>query len=246
MAETFDFMMVEAKDIHKVYRDGSRELHVLKGVSLTIQKGEAVSIVGPSGAGKSTLLHILGGLDRPTGGQVIFDRVDLYKLGEAKRALVRNKKIGFVFQFYHLLPEFTALENVMLPALIGGTSPPRHVGQKAGRGVRPAPACGAKGRAAELLEVVGLGGRMGHRPNRLSGGELQRVAIARALMNQPELLLCDEPTGNLDCASGKGVIELLLRRIRREARATVVVVTHQEEIARESDRILHIKDGLLQ
>jgi lipoprotein-releasing system ATP-binding protein len=221
--------LLEAKNIHKAYKNGKRELQVLKGIDLKVEKGEFISVFGPSGAGKSTLLHILGGLDKPTEGNVILDKQDLYKLAEKKRAGIRNKKVGFVFQFYHLLPEFSAVENVMLPALIGGCRV---------KGV------GCRGMAEELLEVVGLKDRASHRPGELSGGQQQRVAIARALVNRPGLLLCDEPTGNLDSVSGKGIIDLL-DRLNKEEKTTIVVVTHEEEIARRADRVMHIKDGKL-
>jgi len=220
--------MLEAKNIHKVYRNGARELRVLKGIDLKIEKGKFVSILGPSGAGKSTLLHILGGLDEPTEGSVIFDNEDIYKLGDRKRAGLRNKKIGFVFQFYHLLPEFCALENVMLPALMNQEPRTRNLEPKA--------------RAVELLKLVGLGDRLNHRPGELSGGEQQRTAIARALVNEPELLLCDEPTGNLDSAAGQGIIELL-HKLNREKKTTIVVVTHEEAIAEKADKVVNIKDG---
>ncbi len=218
--------MLEAINIHKTYRNGARELHVLKGIDLKIEKGEFVSILGPSGAGKSTLLHILGGLDEPTEGRVIFDNEDIYKLGDRKRAGLRNKKIGFVFQFYHLLSEFSALENVAMPGLIG----------RKAADIRP--------RTAELLELVGLKDRMHHKPGELSGGEQQRTAIARALVNGPELLLCDEPTGNLDSATGQGIIELLYK-LNKEEKTTVVVVTHEEAIAEKAGKVVNIKDGRL-
>jgi lipoprotein-releasing system ATP-binding protein len=219
--------VIEAANVHKAYKSGADELHVLKGVSLKTEKGEFISILGPSGAGKSTLLHILGGLDEPTQGSVTLEGRDMYKLGDASRAALRNEKIGFVFQFYHLLPEFTALENVALPALI----------KEGSWGHR---AIGAKAR--ELLELVGLGGRINHKPNQLSGGEQQRAAIARALINKPAVLLCDEPTGNLDSESGKEIIKLL-NRLNREEKTTLVVVTHEEEIAKQAGRVVKIKDG---
>ena len=223
--------MLEATGVTKVYKTGSKDLQVLKGIDLKIEKGKFVSIFGPSGAGKSTLLHILGGLGEPTQGSVILDKQDVYKLSDKKRAQIRNKEIGFVFQFYYLLREFSALENVMMPALIKtGT---RDKGQ------------GARDKAKELLGVVGLQDRADHRPNQLSGGEQQRVAIARALMNNPALLLCDEPTGNLDSDSGKGIIDLL-SKLNKEMGSTIVVVTHEEEIARTANAVLFIKDGRFQ
>ena len=168
-----------AHNLHKSYNNGGKTLHVLKGISLKVIKGKVLAIVGPSGAGKSTLLHILGGLDRSISGSVFLNGVDIYKLGDRQRARLRNRQIGFVFQFYHLLAEFTALENVMLPAVI-----------------KKAPIAKQKGQ--QLLEKVGLGHRINHLPSQLSGGECQRVAIARALINEPAIVFCDEPTGNLD------------------------------------------------
>jgi len=220
--------MLKATNIHKIYTNGDKELCVLKGVDIKVDKGEFVSIFGPSGAGKSTLLHILGGLDEPTEGRVFLEGEDIYKLGDRKRAGIRNKKIGFVFQFYHLLPEFSALENVMLPAMINGAR-----GSVLGS------------RAEGLLELVGLGDRIGHKPGQLSGGEQQRAAIARALINSPGLLLCDEPTGNLDSVSGKGIIELLCS-LNKEKGVTIAVVTHEEAIAQRAHKVLYIRDGRLQ
>ena len=170
--------MLRADNVHKIYKDGKRELHVLRGVSLELRKDEVIAIVGPSGAGKSTLLHILGGVDKPSSGKVFLDNSDFYSLDDIKRARFRNQKIGFVFQFYHLLPDFTALENVMMPSLIGIRNT-RHERRT------------TKNRAEVLLEDVGLGKRMRHRPSELSGGEQQRVAIARGLINNPKALLCD-------------------------------------------------------
>ena len=219
--------LLEAHALHKVYRNGEAELRVLKGIDLTIEKGRIISIVGPSGAGKSTLLHLLGGLDVPTSGEVILKGMDLYKLDDEKRAKVRNEMLGFVFQFYHLLPEFTALENVVLPVLIKGM-----------------PKKGASDYAKKLLQDVGLGERLNHKPSELSGGEHQRVAIARALVNEPEIVFCDEPTGNLDSKTGSEIQELLWR-INREKGETLIIVTHDEKIARYADRIIHIEDGVL-
>jgi len=220
---------LEASNINKSYYNFNDALRVLKGVNLTIDEGEIIAIVGPSGAGKSTLLHILGGLDRPDQGMVNFDGEDIYNLNDVARAGIRNTKVGFVFQFYHLLPEFTALENVVLPAMVRK----RHANKKefADEGM-------------ELLEKVGLKDRVGHRSNQLSGGEQQRVAIARALINRPEIVFCDEPTGNLDSESGRGIIRLLLD-LNKESKQTVVIVTHDEEVAARSHRIIHIKDGRL-
>jgi ABC-type lipoprotein export system ATPase subunit len=222
--------MLEAKNIHKVYTNGKRNLTVLKGVNLVLDKGRFVAIVGPSGAGKSTLLHILGGLDLPTRGEVIFEDQDIYGLSDPLLSKVRNKKIGFVFQFYHLLSEFTVQENVLMPARI---SPEFKVQSSK-----------FKDKADKLLDEVGLSERRQHFPAQLSGGERQRVAIVRALMNDPSLLLCDEPTGNLDSASGEEIISLV-KKINRENQMTTVLVTHNLELAKRADEIYHLKDGIL-
>jgi len=219
--------MIESNNIHKVYKQPSSELHVLKGISLMVKKGEVMAIVGPSGAGKSTLLHILGGLDKPNEGQVIIEDEDVYGLSERSRGRLRNKKIGFIFQFYHLLPEFTALENVILPGMIDANG--SHWEDLKDKGLA-------------LLDRVGLKERPHHRPNELSGGEQQRVAIARALINEPQVILCDEPTGNLDSESGKEIINLLMEFNVKNSQ-TLIIVTHDEEIAVRSNRIVHIRDG---
>jgi len=220
-------MLIEAVDIHKVYPG---PLHVLKGVDLGFEAGEVVAIVGPSGAGKSTLLHILGGLDLPKEGQVIFKGQDLYGLSDIKRAQARNSDMGFVFQSYHLLPELTALENVVLPAMIKENSRKTSAIEFAG---------------LKLLEQLGLSARASHRPNQLSGGEQQRVTIARALMNGPKIIFCDEPTGNLDSVSGQVVMDTLLR-LNQTHGVTVVIVTHDEKIASRTQRVITMKDGLLE
>ncbi len=222
--------MIEARNIHKVYTAAGKELEVLRGVDLAIRKASLTALVGPSGAGKSTLLHILGGLDVPTQGSVHLFGHDLYTLSDTALSGLRNKRIGFVFQFYHLLTEFTVLENVCMPALIA-----------AGRKTK---AAHLRGRALELLEKTGLADRVHHFPPQLSGGEQQRVAIARALMNRPELLLCDEPTGNLDSETGQGIIELL-QEIQRQSDMTVILVTHNKELAAIAHKIYYLKDGLL-
>lgn len=222
--------MLVAKNIHKIYRHPGNlatDVAVLKDVSVEIKKGEILGIVGPSGAGKSTLLHVLGGLDEPTKGQVLLGDRDLYRLNDRQRARIRNEKIGFIFQFYHLLPEFSALENVVLPALVQGEC-------------RLTADIKEKGMA--LLGQVGLAQRVSHKPNEMSGGEQQRVAIARALVNQPDILFCDEPTGNLDSENGQAVIELLMGLNQRNGQ-TVVVVTHDEDIAGRANRIIYLKDG---
>ncbi len=221
--------MFEAKNIWKVYSELSKPLEVLKGVNLKIDEGEVVSIVGPSGAGKSTLLHILGGLDVPTKGIVTIEGQDIYKGTDKIRAKLRNNHIGFVFQFYHLLPEFTALENVILPALIKANKKSIKFFKDTG---------------LAYLAKVGLLDRKDHKPYQLSGGEQQRIAIARALINEPKIILCDEPTGNLDSQNGREIIQLLMELNKKNAQ-TVVIVTHDQSIAKMSHRIISMKDGRL-
>jgi ABC-type lipoprotein export system ATPase subunit len=222
--------MLEAKNIHKVYTSANKELRVLKGINLSIERGKFIALVGPSGAGKSTLLHILGGLDAPSEGVVLFKSQDIYKLDDSALCRIRNVKLGFVFQFYHLLSEFTVLENVLLPALISV----EHRAQSVK----------CKEKATALLNEVGLAERADHFPSQLSGGEQQRAAIARALINDPEILLCDEPTGNLDSQSGLGIISLL-KKINTQNRMTVILVTHNLELAKISDKIYYLRDGIL-
>ena len=212
-------VILAAQQLHKTYRIGRREVAVLKGLDLTVTRGEVVVIVGASGAGKSTLLHLLGGLDRPTDGTILFEGTPLGKLD---RTRWRNERVGFVFQSYNLLPELDALENVCVPAMVAGRS------------------SAARGR--ELLEAVGLGDRWEHRPAELSGGEQQRVALARALMNRPSLLLADEPTGNLDDKTSETILDLLWR-MRAETGATLVMVTHDQHVAKRGERVLEIADG---
>ena len=221
--------MFEAQDIHKIYKHLAKPLPVLKGISLTIKEGEVLAIVGPSGAGKSTFLHILGGLDKPSSGKVSLEGQDIYALNDNQRARIRNQRIGFIFQFYHLLPEFSALENVILPAMVF-----ENLGQ-----IDP-----LKSRGMQLLERVGLSQRAEHRPNQLSGGEQQRVAIARALVNDPKIILCDEPTGNLDSESGAAIIDLLIG-LNEKYHKTIIIVTHDEKIAQRSHKVIHMRDGLL-
>ena len=222
--------MLQVKNIHKIYDNAKMELRVLKGVDLEIEKGKFIAIVGPSGAGKSTLLHILGGLDAPSEGEVVFEGKNIYSLSDAELASIRNKRIGFVFQFYHLLSEFTVLENVLMPCLISSEF--------------AAPSSESKDKALELLERVGLKDRITHFPSQLSGGEKQRVAIVRALMNNPALLLCDEPTGNLDSKAGDDIVALI-KKINTENKMSVVLVTHNAELAKVADKIYHLKDGIL-
>lgn len=213
--------MLQATDIHKKY--GS--LEVLKGVDIEISKGEVVSIAGSSGAGKSTLLHILGTLDLADKGKIIIDNVNVSQLNDKKLAAFRNEHIGFVFQFHHLLPEFTALENICIPAWIAG---------KKNKEVEI--------RAEELLELLNLKNRGEHKPGELSGGEQQRVAVARALINNPSVVMADEPTGNLDSANAKELHNLFID-LRNAFKQTFLIVTHNEELAQLSDRLLHMKDG---
>jgi lipoprotein-releasing system ATP-binding protein len=215
--------MLVAKDIVKNYGP----LHVLKGVDITIDKGEIVCIVGSSGAGKSTLLHILGTLDSADRGSIFMDNVAIEKLRGKKLAAFRNRHIGFVFQFHHLLPEFSALENVCIPGWIAGTKKKD-----------------VMDRAISLLQVLGLRGRTEHKPHALSGGEQQRVAVARALINNPSIVMADEPTGNLDSANAKELHNLFID-LRNKFQQTFLIVTHNEEIAQMSDRILHMKDGMI-
>ena len=224
-------IILEAKGVFKEYSNGERTVPVLHGIDLFFEKGEIVAIVGASGAGKSTLLHILGILDTPTAGSVVYQGINLTELNPRKQAAIRNRIFGFVFQFYHLLPDFTMLENVLLPVFIGNTLS----GWKAVKDKYTQ-------RAVSLLERVGLGDRLTHRSSQLSGGERQRVAIIRALINNPELLLCDEPTGNLDTKTGHEILELLCD-LNKTTNQTIVIVTHDEEIARRAGRVVRIVDG---
>ncbi len=216
-------MMLQAKGIHKAYG----ALPILKGVDLTVEKGEIVSIVGASGAGKSTLLHIIGTLDKPDQGSILIDGVDIHKLSAKKLSAFRNEHIGFVFQFHHLLPEFTALENVCIPAFIHGK----------GRAE-------AEVKAKELLELLGVSSRINHKPAEMSGGEQQRVSVARALMNDPSIILADEPSGNLDSENAAALHQLFFD-LRNKFKQTFIIVTHNEELARISDRTIHMRDGLV-
>ena len=215
--------MIEAKNIHKSFG----ELEVLKGVDLHVSTGEIVSIVGPSGAGKTTLLQILGTLDKPNNGNILVNGIDFSKLSEKELASFRNKNIGFIFQFHQLLPEFTALENVMIPALIGNKNN-KETTQK----------------AKELLNYLQLSDRIEHKPNELSGGEKQRVAVARALINEPSLILADEPSGSLD-SKNKDELHKLLFDLRDKFGLTIVIVTHDKELAALSDRVIEMRDGMI-
>ncbi|GIX05937.1 MAG: lipoprotein-releasing system ATP-binding protein LolD [Candidatus Poribacteria bacterium] len=217
------FLRVE--DLVKTYQDGEVQIAVLRGVTLSAVRGEILAIVGPSGAGKSTLLHLLGGLDRPDSGRITYGDLEITRLSDQELVRFRCRSIGFVFQFHHLLPDFTALENVALAALIGG-----------------APREEAFRRARELLETVGLGERENHLPTKLSGGERQRVALARALVNEPEVVLADEPTGNLDRKTGEAIHDLIWN-LRERTHQTFVLVTHNPTLAKRADRIVELVDG---
>ncbi|HII79397.1 MAG TPA: ABC transporter ATP-binding protein [Methanosarcina sp.] len=216
--------VIELKNLTKVYQNGV-EFRALDNANLRIEKGEFVAIVGPSGSGKSTLMHLIGLLDSPSSGTLLIDGKDVTKMSDKERSGMRNSILGFVFQYHHLLPDFTALENVMMPLLIAGKSREK-----------------AKNVAEELLKEVGLEGRMDHRPGELSGGQNQRVAIARALSCSPSIVLGDEPTGNLDTKTGDMIYELL-RRLNKEYNQTFIVVTHNEELASKADKIIRLVDG---
>lgn len=216
-------MILEAKDIRKRYGN----LEVLKGVSLSVKRGEIVSLVGPSGAGKSTLLHIMGTLDKPDAGTVTIEGKAINMQNEKWLSAFRNKSIGFIFQFHHLLPEFTALENVCIPAFIGGTNKKQ-----------------AAEKATELLHLLKLSHRVNHKPTELSGGEQQRVAVARALINNPALIMADEPSGNLDTNNARDLHKLFFE-LRDKLNQTFIIVTHNEELANMADRTVHMKDGMM-
>jgi len=223
-------MLLHAENIEKTYSTGNKSLKVLDSVDIAIEKGQMLAIAGPSGAGKSTLLHILGGLDIPTGGVVSFDGVDIYKLTDRERSILRNKRVGFVFQFFNLLSEFTAIENIALPALLNTkvSGNKKEIFEK----------------AHELLKAVGLTRRSDHRPNQLSGGEAQRVAIARALINDPDIVFCDEPTGNLDSENTDAVLDIM-RGLNKEREQTFLMVTHNQALAKFADKVILIRDGIV-
>jgi len=219
--------VIETQDLKKRYRMGDVDVSALNGVDLRVETGEFMSIMGPSGSGKTTLLNLIGALDRPTEGKVRIKGTDISGLNDDELAELRNREIGFVFQFFNLVARMSALKNVEMPMAFAGVSPDER-----------------KRRATELLESVGLGDRIDHRPTELSGGEQQRVAIARALVNNPSVVLCDEPTGNVDSKTGKEVVEIL-RKLNREQQQTFVIVTHDPLVAESVDRIAHMQDGVI-
>ncbi len=219
--------LITVKGLYKTYSSSGKKVEVLKGIDLSIKKGETVAVVGASGAGKSTLMNIMGALDKPTSGAVLYADEPVFMKDDKRLAAFRNRSVGFVFQFHHLLPEFTATENVMLPALIGG-----------------APFDEARSRAEGLLKEVGLGARLDHKPGELSGGEQQRTAIVRALVQSPGVVLADEPTGNLDTKTGEEVFDLLIN-LNRDKGTTMVIVTHNERLAGRLDRLIRMADGRL-
>ncbi len=217
--------LIRVEQLYKSFGNGPKRVEVLKGIDLTFYQGESAAIVGASGAGKTTLLHILGTIDRPTSGKVFYEGKDIFTLGEKELAHFRNREIGFVFQFHHLLPEFNALENTMMPCLIQGMAKKE-----------------ASLRAEAILTTVGLRDRLTHKPGELSGGEQQRVAVARALVLEPKVLLADEPTGNLDTKTGESIFNLL-RELNREKGVTLIIVTHNPKLAEALPRQIHLVDG---
>ncbi|MBI1375849.1 MAG: ATP-binding cassette domain-containing protein [Phycisphaera sp.] len=226
--------ILKATSLHKHYQMGREDLHVLRGVDISVRAGEWLCILGASGSGKSTLLHLLGGLDTPDRGDVLFNEQDLFSLSSAERDRFRNRHVGFVFQFYHLLPELNVVENTLISAMVGASlgAWTRRRGE-------------LRERAVALLDQLGLGERVRHRPNELSGGERQRVAIARALINQPDVLLADEPTGNLDRKTGATILDVLAD-LHRDHGQTIVMVTHDQSVADRADRVLTLELGKLQ
>ena len=222
-----DSVFLETRKLVKHYRQGELDVSVLKGIDLIVNHGDQIAIMGPSGSGKSTLLHLLGGLDEATAGDVLLDGVNIQRMSQAKLAAIRNKSLGFIYQFHHLLAEFDAVENVAMPLLISGSS-----------------ITSARKRAIQLLERVGLGHRLHHKPAELSGGERQRAAVARALINNPQCILADEPTGNLDSASAEQLYQLMAR-LNKEMGVSVLIVTHDKRLAERMDTVLHMEDGLI-
>lgn len=220
-------VFLEAQKLVKYYRQGNLDVSVLKGIDLVVNQGDLIAIMGASGSGKSTLLHLLGGLDEATSGDVLLDGCKIRDLGQQKLAAIRNKSLGFIYQFHHLLAEFDAVENVAMPLLISGSS-----------------VTSARKRATQLLERVGLGHRLHHKPAELSGGERQRAAVARALINNPQCILADEPTGNLDSASAEQLYQLMAR-LNKEMGVSVLIVTHDKRLAERMDTVLHMEDGLI-
>lgn len=218
-------MIIKIRDLYKTFMKGDNKIEVLKGLNLDIDQGESLAILGVSGAGKSTLIHILGTLDHPSQGQVIYDGLDIFSWEEKKLASFRNRKIGFVFQFNNLLPEFTCLENTILPALIHGISRKE-----------------AKEKGEKILDQVGLGHRLTHKPGELSGGEQQRAAVARALIMEPDVILADEPTGNLDSETGRKIEDILIA-LNKNRKMTLIVVTHNQSLANRLSRSIGLKDG---
>lgn len=230
MSSDGESAILAAEHLQKIYSDGESTIDVLTDASLEVRPGEALAVTGKSGAGKSTLLHLLGLVDSPTSGRILLDGSDVAEARGAEKARIRNRRFGFIFQAYHLVPELTALENVLLPAMMVGAF--EWFGARAG----------ARARARDLLARVGLAERMRHRPAKLSGGERQRVAIARALVNEPEVVFCDEPTGNLDEVTSASIHELL-GRLNREMGLTEVIVTHDRELASQADRVVRLESG---
>lgn len=220
-------VFLETRKLVKYYRQGGLDVSVLKGIDLIVNHGDQIAIMGPSGSGKSTLLHLLGGLDEATNGDVLWDGACIQQMSQAKLAAIRNKSLGFIYQFHHLLAEFDAVENVAMPLLISGSS-----------------IMSARERATQLLERVGLGHRLHHKPGELSGGERQRAAVARALINNPQCILADEPTGNLDSVSAEQLYQLMAR-LNQEMGVSFLIVTHDRQLAERMDTVLHMEDGLI-
>lgn len=220
-------IIIKCELLTKSYHDGNTSVDVLKGIDFSIHKGDRIAVVGPSGSGKSTLLHLLGGLDKPTAGKVLINNVNWQDFSEKRRCQLRNKKLGFIYQFHHLLPEFTALENVAMPLLLAGLTADK-----------------GREQARTILDQVGLTARMQHKPSQMSGGERQRVAIARALVNKPACMFADEPTGNLDQATAIRVFDLMLE-LNKQLKTALVIVTHDMSLAQRMDRVINLQEGNL-